>query len=78
MAATPAVLRQKIILSRENCSPSFPRSLAAASATEHCRICLLCTARKRHGVSLRLRSPMGLWWMQRLFLKKSLPGCQTV
>lgn len=65
------------ILSLESCAISFPRSRAAASARACFGTWLCSMGSKRNGAILRLCLLMDRSWMQRLFLKRRLPGFQT-
>jgi len=60
------------ISSQESCAASFPRSLAAASATAYFGTWLCSMRSKRNGAILRLSSRMVPSWMRRVFLKRSL------
>jgi hypothetical protein len=65
-----------IVSWQKNCASSLLRSLAVVSAKVYFGIWQCFTKRGRNGVP-RPFSPMDLSWSHRLFLKRSLPGCQA-
>ncbi len=65
------------ISSQESCASSFRPSQAAASVKAYFGTWLCSMGSKRNGAILRLSSQTVPLWMQRLFLKRRLPGFQA-